>query len=468
MLFTLVASSDLGRLDYLTMNQQALMECVVAGLNEKPCKSFCDRKGNFKDIKKWKGVKCDSEENVIEIFFSFYTTGCETLSLRWLPPTVRELDIRAPLRLTEFTLPQSVQRVCLQQVNLQEDLCFDALPPQIKEIKILNSFLQGRIALAAIPESLHRIHIVSHQLQEVDMKCSAKGLADLAVTNGQLEGTLDFHLSPASLKDLNLERNRLSGPLRFVGLSETLQNLNLSFNSFQGTLRFDDLPLSLLQLKLNGHSFTAVFLGVSLPSDLSQIDFTGKKNAEEISGRVDFLYFNTSVDTIWMSHNRLQGTLRLSHLTELIKLEAAHNQLEGSIETSELPGKLSHLELTVNKLTGSVDLTTLPQDLQFLCLGANALSGTINLSKLPPSLRQLGLSDNQLSGSFHIENAKHNMFFALANNQFDMLTLVVHYEGDPYWNTPMVDISGNGVQKVVDDKGKRIPTSRVTLWRSRR
>ena len=60
---------NLGRLDYASLSQQALMEVVVENLN---CKDiFCDKEGHFLDITEWDGVEINENGGVTEIVWTY-------------------------------------------------------------------------------------------------------------------------------------------------------------------------------------------------------------------------------------------------------------------------------------------------------------------------------------------------------------------------------------------------------------
>ena len=58
-------TSSLGRLDYDSMSQQALMEMCFSGLHDQG--TFLDANGNFKDACDWHGVICNANAEVTDI-----------------------------------------------------------------------------------------------------------------------------------------------------------------------------------------------------------------------------------------------------------------------------------------------------------------------------------------------------------------------------------------------------------------
>ena len=88
----------LGRLDYNSLSQQALMEMVIGQLSAPYQNAFKDDAGNFLDIEHWYGVAMYSD-NVEEISWTFpfeedyKRENHGRICLEWLPDTVRIFTI---------------------------------------------------------------------------------------------------------------------------------------------------------------------------------------------------------------------------------------------------------------------------------------------------------------------------------------------------------------------------------------
>ena len=78
---------SLGRLDYTSLSQQALMEVVIEGITNK--EKICGDADEPKDIEKWKGVEIEDGEVVAMDWHEFDIGG--SLHLEWLPSSVRDL-----------------------------------------------------------------------------------------------------------------------------------------------------------------------------------------------------------------------------------------------------------------------------------------------------------------------------------------------------------------------------------------
>ena len=465
MLLTLIDPSALGRLDYATMSQQALMETAVSQADDPKIEAFCDKKGNFLDVQDWRGVTCDSEGNVVGISWNSRIAVC----LSWLPATVQTVFMNSGslfgvhrIVLQFGALPRDLHIIDLRHVRVSNEVSFDTLPQEIEEIIMIATDAKGEIKLESIPETLRRIQIRSHELSLIDLKCSAKGLTDIEVSSGTLHGSLNFRESPPSLIYLNLESNELEGTLSFEGAAQSLKRISLHRNTFQGTLRLQFLPRALIEINIAQSSFTEVLLESALPQSLEILLVQPSYDVHtEKPGAFDFVHIGASMKHVSISRSKLQGTVRLHHLTSLEKLYASDNLLEGTLHSREFSSYLQFMNLARNKLEGSLDLTVLPKRMVLLDLSGNMFSGTINLNQLPQSLRSLHLSDNQLSGAFTIDSVHWPLAeIGLSNNRFEMEALVISIKCA---KLPMIYMEGNSVEKVVNASGEELVLEEVIL-----
>ena len=449
MLLTLVDPSALGRLDYLSMSQQALMECLVAQLNENSLQTFRDENKNFKDISEWDGVKCDDEGDVVQIEWSNAGRhGLEgSIDFQWIPPTVQNLELQAHRfepsligSLDVRVLPRSLQvlRIYIYQSHPVGEITisgsFSDLPESMETLYALGCTLHMPLCLFGIPQRLHKIHIIYHEFGNIDLRCDSTALTNLTLTNGSKQGTVSFLASPPMLASLDLTENRLVGSVSFQGLPDCLEGISLGENSFHGTIVFEDLPSSLRFIQLHTTKFEKIIFNSALPKRLGGIY---AKHCGT-SGTIDFRHFSQETKKIQLSDNQLSGSVQIDHLVNVEFLNAANNLLEGS-----------------------VDLRNLPDQLLTLYLSANKLTGTVNLNSLPPLLEGLYLQNNNLTGSFVIDSLPQDLCTVnLESNQFEMEALVVLVGAK---KLPNIHLSGNGVKEVRDAKGKKLRAETVTL-----
>ena len=85
--------------DYGNMNDQHRMEVMIRDVNNK--NDFLDEDGEYKDVCKWFGVECDSENNVVKIIWDkFGEYGCGIINLKggsidleYIPPNVTDFIV---------------------------------------------------------------------------------------------------------------------------------------------------------------------------------------------------------------------------------------------------------------------------------------------------------------------------------------------------------------------------------------
>ena len=158
--------SALGRFDRSSMTDQARMEKVFGDLDEDYIRAyFLDENGDFLDTCEWRGVKCDSKENVVELEMPEMLTDGE-LDLDFLPPNVRIARINGhelhfspkPERvvgtLDASLLPKKLETFFLMHQGCSGTIDFPSLPKALKLFSVANSAFEGSCVLVGMPESL--------------------------------------------------------------------------------------------------------------------------------------------------------------------------------------------------------------------------------------------------------------------------------------------------------------------------
>ena len=457
-MFFLCADAALGRVDHLTMSQQALMECVVSQLDTKSLRKYQDDSGNLLDVDQWNDLTRDGADSIVGIN---WTRIGGTVDLRWLPLTLQSLTVEACPALhgsVDFqSLPSALVWLSIKAVALHGEFSLK-FAERLKYCLLDDADFSGTLCLADVPENLQTILIQQTPLTGVSMAGSSETLLSVEVSDGALQGTLSFRNSPQSLQEIKLSRNKLEGTLSFAGLSARCTTLSLCGNNFHGTLSLSDLPKSvnMLHLGKNGFSEISGFEGLAESRmQALEIEQCG------MSGEMHFARLPASVNELNLRENKLRGTVDLSGLAMLWKAHCGENQLDGTLDVAALPAYLSEVDLSANRLEGSLDCTALPQSVSIVYLQSNRFSGAIDLSRLPLSLTELRLNDNQLSGSFSLTNVPGELAqLNLANNRFEMERLVVDVQ---HGRVPLVDLRGNAIQKVVDAKGKQMRRKQIKL-----
>ena len=123
-------------------------------------------------------------------------------------------------------------------------------------------------------------------------------------------------------------------------------------------------------------------------------------NNKQQAGTLGFEFLICSMKTLYMFMNDLSGTIQLGDLPgRMKKLSLFSNNLIGSLDFDTLPADVQALNLSRNKFTGEICLENLPKCLESLSLSKNQLSGAICLTALPPALEYLHLHKNNFEGS---------------------------------------------------------------------
>lgn len=263
------------------------------------------------------------------------------------------------------TMPNSVGRLNLSQLSMQENKITGSIPPSIgnlSELILLN--LSSNLLNGTIPAEVSLLS----QLQQ------------LFLSHNLFSGEI-----PAAL-----------GKLHHLGL------LDLSCNKFSGPI-----PASLGNLvQVNSLFLNNNLLSGSIPSTLGQCSDLYKLD---------------------LSYNRLTGSIppEISGILEIrIFLNLSHNQLEGPlpIELSKLEN-VQEIDLSSNKLTGNIFFQISSCiALRLINLSYNSLQGQLpdSLGALK-NLEVIDVSGNHLSGMIPVSmNKIHTLtFINLSFNKFE-------------------------------------------------
>lgn len=275
----------------------------------------------------------------------------------------------------------------------------------LEELELAGMGLGGKL-----PDSIGRLNLTQLLLQENKITGSIpphignlSNLISLNLSSNLLSGTISAEISWLSqLEQLFLSHNLFSGEIpAALGKLHHLGLLDLSFNKLSG-----EIPVSLgnlvqiYSLFLNNNQ-----LSRSIPPTL---------------GRCTDLY------KLDLSYNRLTGSIpaEISGIREIrIFLNLSHNQLEGPlpIELSKLEN-VQEIDLSSNKFTGNIFIQISNCiAVRLINLSHNALQGNLpdSLGDLK-NLEAIDVSGNHLSGIIPISlNKIHTLtFINLSFNEF--------------------------------------------------
>ncbi|KNH04620.1 hypothetical protein XU18_4188 [Perkinsela sp. CCAP 1560/4] len=134
------ADSSLGRVDYNSLPQQALMEMVIDGITNKV--KICGDIDEPRDIEEWKRVEIEDGE-VTEIdWYQFDIEG--SLHLEWLPSSVRKFEATSN--------------------RLTGTLDLASLPTSMEWLDLAHNAFTGSIGLEALPERMEYLNVSNNEL----------------------------------------------------------------------------------------------------------------------------------------------------------------------------------------------------------------------------------------------------------------------------------------------------------------
>ncbi|TYG78150.1 hypothetical protein ES288_D02G035000v1 [Gossypium darwinii] len=248
------------------------------------------------------------------------------------------------------------------------------------------------------------------------LSSTLSNLEILDLSENYLNDSILLSLSElSSLRYLDLSHNKLEGSSHLRGFQllsrlNNLETLDLSWNSLKNSILFHMRNLSSLKtLRLSGNELKGRMDHIQ---DGTQLRLT---NLEELdlsdnlfrNNTISFLQGLSSLKSLTLSVNRLQGSLDtkgLSNLTNLKKLDLSGNQIESfqSFKDGGRKLELTHLEelnLDGNQFNTSVfaSLNKL-SNLKSLSIRSNQLKGSIDMKDLEAfiNLRELYMSGNEL------------------------------------------------------------------------
>ena len=230
---------SLGRLDYDSLSDQALMEIFCSPL-ELHTKLLQDENGHFLDVCEWQNVVC-TDGRVTRIRMNNWIYTEKPATFEYIPPLV-----------THFEAEQCFMRGTLDT---------RVLPAHLIEFDVYKSLLRGTVDFRGFPRGLQDISISYNSF------CGSCSLVDLPNStshlyagNNQFSGEISLNQLPSTLEILLLDNNKLHGSVVLKNLPQALLYLDLSGNDFTGDFKLLDLPssLAIVSIYRNKWSGTAI------------------------------------------------------------------------------------------------------------------------------------------------------------------------------------------------------------------
>ena len=241
----------LGRLDYESLSDQALMEMLFDGLIADGKEEFQDANGNYLDVSDWWGILV-LEGRVRNVIIKEKEFRKEQFPFQFVPPqislglTVASCGIQGTLNTS--LLPQSMIALCLQENDLHGSPDFKAIPRTMKKMDISRNSFSGSLPLADMPDSL------------IEFRASFNNFS----------GEISLNNLPRAIHFLYVKGNKLSGSIVIDRLPDEMRNLDLdlSDNAFTDEIHVKALPSNMFALSAGGNPLNKKAVLKKIPEDL--------------------------------------------------------------------------------------------------------------------------------------------------------------------------------------------------------
>ena len=271
MLLFISADPALGRLDYASLSDQALMEMLIVHMDEQPKGRFQDENGHFLEITEWPGVLC-TEDSVQEISFYNCRFSSERFPFELIPPRVEEfLIVFANLHgtINAALLSRSLFSFQVKNNKLHGSLHLSALPRGLEFLDVARNQLSGSLALSDLPDTL----------------------IEFLACGNQFSGGIELNDLPLAMETLDLGSNSLTGSISIVRLPEPIGCITLSDNAFEGDIRLSDQNFDGVWVNIEENSWSgtlvlprsaaAMSLGIGGHHITAVMDEKGERHALE-------------------------------------------------------------------------------------------------------------------------------------------------------------------------------------------
>ena len=237
MFFTAV-DPTLGRIDYDSLPDQALMEIAFESCSDDFKAKWRDENGGFLDVCDWEGVVCDKNGRVMEVYASGSKVQLSTANFAYFPPLTESLSLQQGFigTLTTSDLPKSLKFFNLESSSFSGSVDMTALPPDLIDFFISFNSFAGSADLTQLPRKLEQCLIGSNKFSgSIDITRLPPLLIQLSVDYNDFAGELSFDALPPNLEYLDIKENRFSGEFRLLEHYPSLEHLNARMTEFSGT-----------------------------------------------------------------------------------------------------------------------------------------------------------------------------------------------------------------------------------------
>ena len=237
--FCVTVDPALGRLDYESLSDQALMEILVDSLESDQKEEFQDANENFHEVCDWSCTTC-AEDRIEIISFCSYRFDATQFPFAFIPPHVKCIK--------------------MQRCGLKGTLDAPVLPLILENLTLLNNGLHGSIEFQALPRKLKSFEISANNFNGSCLLENLPGaLIHFRASQNQFRGEIDLKNLPPAMEVLDLAHNVLTGRITLDHLPEKMRAVFLRCNALSGSLIIEKLPQSMTFMALDNNAFTGVF-----------------------------------------------------------------------------------------------------------------------------------------------------------------------------------------------------------------
>ena len=233
-------------LDFLS--DQTIMEIFIDQFPGEFQATFKHPSGDFKDVCKWKGIKCNGRRRVEDIYW-------DNVFPKMSPPAAHmqvSLDFLPPLleRFFVFTGHGENRPVI--------SACIDtsALPRTLNELRISFQEVRGSIDYRRLPPHIQILDVGGCNTKGTAHVTSLpKSMISLFIAENRFTGSLHLHRLPPKLEIFDAQINCFSGSINLCCLPSTLVRLDLADNELSGNIYLEKLPRAMVCLFLGANHF---------------------------------------------------------------------------------------------------------------------------------------------------------------------------------------------------------------------
>ena len=242
----LLPDRSTGQLQLEGLSDQMIMECFAQTLGFSMQKWFRNADRTYKDVCKWKGVKCKGRGRVDKIIWTdafpgFYSYG--GFPFYPLPPTLKVFHMSDYSGKKQFRIKTWIDT--------------SELPRSLEELTVRRQYCSGTFDLRHLPPDL-RILDIGHN-KEIEgaayFHALPKRLKYLSIRDNDFTGKAFLNNLPRSLNLFDAAWNRLHGSVNLACLPKGLEEIDLSYNLFSGSVYLENLPREMTHLRLNRNTF---------------------------------------------------------------------------------------------------------------------------------------------------------------------------------------------------------------------